>query len=45
MRSFNFLRSSLKIVLGLGVSLALVTGAWAQSFNDAQKSELGEHYP
>ncbi len=42
MRSFNLLRSSAKFLLGLGVSLALVTGALAQSFNDAQKSELGE---
>ena len=36
------LRTGAKFLLGLGVTAMLVSGAMAQSFTDAQKSELGQ---
>ncbi|MEM7430183.1 MAG: DsbA family protein [Pseudomonadota bacterium] len=40
MRPHRLFPSLTRFVVGLGVVMTLATGAWAQSFNDAQKLEM-----
>ena len=42
MRFSALFRTIARFLAGFGVTATLITGAWAQSFNDAQKQELGD---